>query len=90
MAAEKAPVVNLPVTKTEMTNVDSPNGNPIISGLPEGEAFDSVRNMADLKEKAPEVYQAMMQGIGMNICREMQKHQKRFREILKKARDNAA
>lgn len=77
------------ISTTEVVGTKSVNNSPTITEVAGDGKFDSVSNLNDLKEKAPDVYHAMMQGIGMKICNEMQKHQKRFRDILKKARDNA-
>lgn len=43
-------------------------------------------NLASLKEKAPKVYDAMMQGIAMNICQKMKRDQDKIKEINRKAR----
>lgn len=85
MSTQKAEVVEIsnPVPEAEIVK-----GSPSVTGVADDGKFDSVSSMADLKEKAPDVYDAMLQGIGMNICREMQDHQKRLHKILKKARDN--
>lgn len=52
-------------------------------------AATPVANMADLKEKAPEVYKAMMEGIAMNIVNEMKDHQTRLKELQREAQRNA-
>lgn len=48
-----------------------------------------VSDMASLREQAPDVYRAMMEGIAMKICRSMQDHQRRLKEIMRKARSDA-
>ncbi len=72
----------------EKVPTDAGIGNEAIAGMAEEGNFESVSSMADFKEKAPDVYRAMMMGIGMKITDEMRKHQRRFREILRKNRDN--
>lgn len=42
-----------------------------------------INSMADLKRKAPKLYNSMMQGIAMNICNEMQRHQSRLKSLWK-------
>jgi len=37
--------------------------------------------MADLQAQSPEVYNAMMQGIAMNICNEMAREQAHLKQI---------
>ncbi len=49
----------------------------------------TVSSMADLKRKAPQVYQKMMEGIAMDICNQMQHHQERLKEMMDEARRNA-
>lgn len=88
MSAEKAEAI-VPVSTREVADAGDARRTPTATGSAEDGAFDTVSTMADLKERAPEVYRVMMQGIGMNICSEMRKHQRRFKEIMKKARDNA-
>lgn len=72
----------------EATHKIGQASQPIGSPPGANEKFSSVSNMNELKERAPDLYKAMMQGLAMNICNEMQKHQKRFKEILRKARQN--
>ncbi|CCB85665.1 MULTISPECIES: hypothetical protein [Parachlamydia] len=45
----------------------------------------SINSLADLKKKAPKVYNAMMQGIAMNICNEMKAHQDRLKKMMRDA-----
>lgn len=73
------------------TGAGTPTGNANAAAMSSSlESSGTVSNMADLKEQAPEVYKAMMQGVAMNICREMQHHQARLKEIMRKARQDAS
>lgn len=47
-----------------------------------------VKDMGDLKRKAPKVYNQMMEGIGMNICNEMKHHQDRLKQLMREASRN--
>lgn len=47
-----------------------------------GDMSSTISSLSDLKNKAPAVYKAMMQGIGMNICNEMKKHQDQLQELI--------
>lgn len=47
-----------------------------------------VKNLGDLKEQAPEVYNAMMMGIAQDIIKDMQDHQERIKEINDKTYDS--
>lgn len=42
----------------------------------------TINNLGDLKAKAPKVYKAMMQGIAMSICNEMQQSQQRVNQMI--------
>jgi len=48
----------------------------------------TVSSLADLKLKAPKVYQAMMEGIAMDICNDMQAAQQRLKDIMDEAQRN--
>lgn len=41
----------------------------------------TIGSMADLQAQSPEVYNAMMQGIAMNICNEMAREQAHLKQI---------
>lgn len=49
-------------------------------------SMTGVRNMEDLKKKAPEVYNMMMQGIASHIVNEMRKAQERLKKMNREAR----
>lgn len=48
-----------------------------------------ISSLEDLKKKAPKVWKAMMMGIGMSICKDMEKGQARIKELNRKARQEA-
>lgn len=52
-------------------------------------AATPVANMGELKDKAPEVYKAMLEGIATNICNEMKHHQDKLKEMQREAQRNA-
>lgn len=45
----------------------------------------TISSLADLKRKAPQVYNMMMQGIAMNICNDMQNHQDHLKQMMDEA-----
>ena len=45
----------------------------------------TVNSIKELKEKAPEVYQKMMEGIAQNICGKMKDHQDRLKQMMRDA-----
>lgn len=42
-----------------------------------------ISNMNDLKEKAPEVYKMMMEGIAQNIISKMNEQQERLKKMMR-------
>lgn len=86
MGAERSEAVNA-ASVTEAMNTSSSTTPSSMAASPQNsERFATISSMSDLKEKAPEMHKAMMQGLAMNICNGMQKHQQRFKEILRKGR----
>lgn len=45
-----------------------------------------VSSAADLKEKAPEVWDKMMEGIAQNIISDMRKRQERLKKMMRESR----
>lgn len=43
----------------------------------------TISSLADLEKKAPKVYKAMLQGIAMNICNQMQHNQERLKKLMR-------
>jgi hypothetical protein len=60
---------------TSSTTSKSSSTNPAM------DMATTIRSLADLKKKSPKVYNAMMQGIGMNICQNMEHEQKAIDQI---------
>jgi hypothetical protein len=50
----------------------------------------SINSMADLQNKAPEVYHQMLLSLGMTICNRMKDGQDRIKELNRKARNGEA
>lgn len=46
----------------------------------------TVNSVDQLKQKAPEIYNAMLQGIAMNMIGQMKRKQDRLKEIMREAR----
>lgn len=52
------------------------------SGAAQGYDKDSkISSVADLRKKAPEVYQKMMEGLAMSIVRRMRRNQERLKKM---------
>jgi hypothetical protein len=45
-----------------------------------------INNLADLKEKAPEMYQKMLEGIAQTICRQIKRQDDRLRQKMREGR----
>jgi len=42
-----------------------------------------ISSMADLKREAPEMYNKMLESIGMKICHDMKDHQDRLKRLMR-------
>lgn len=49
----------------------------------------TVGSLDELKEKAPEVYQKMMEGIAFSVITSMKRHQEHLEKVWRENRDNA-
>jgi hypothetical protein len=56
------------------------------SSAPNYNASTPVSSVGDLKQKAPKLYNAMMQGIATTIISEMSDHQERMKELAEEGR----
>lgn len=84
---------HVPVTHTNANTVASvtpSSANPSTAGAVVSSntpnqitAATSIHSMADLRKKAPKLYQMMLQGIGMSIVGEMQRHQARLKRLMR-------
>lgn len=64
------------VTNTDATSQDNtPTGEPT--------SFTTISSLSDLREKAPKIYNAMLQGIAMNICQHMKHMEDQRKQIMK-------
>lgn len=57
-----------PVSETKNTPAETPT------------AFNSI---GELREKAPQLYQKILECLALDICREMQHHQERMKRIMR-------
>lgn len=63
------------------------NTNAQIAGGQSSVSSDTkIKNLEELRKKAPNVYNKMLEGIAMNICNDMKHHQERLEEMNRKAR----
>lgn len=76
--------VNSGATLTQATG-----GTPPASGAGGAGSSTSFRNLADLKEKAPEVYNMMLQSLGMQMCREQNEAYARIKKMNREFQQSA-
>lgn len=79
---------------TGAENTEASTATTTATGTPTGTTGDfnastPISSMADLKEKAPELYKAMMEGLAMNIVNEMRQHQEKLKEMQRQAQREA-
>lgn len=80
-----------PALNNNPSSVDSASTPPETTTTPahsnaEVTTKTQVSSLAELKEKAPKVYEQMMVGIAMQICRKMEKSQARLKRIMREYR----
>ena len=83
MSAEAVP--NVPASQ-DMANqeVASATGTNSKTGVTSENAKTTfISNVDQLKEKAPKVYQSMIEGIARTICDGLRKHALRLKEIMR-------
>lgn len=71
------------------TSAGMATGSSTSTAAQQAETAGSVSSMSDLKEKAPEVYKAMMQGIAMNMCTQSQRAQEHLKKMQEEFRREA-
>jgi hypothetical protein len=88
MGSPIQPVATTPTTATAPNAANPTTAGAIASAHSGGAGTNTVvKSLEDLKRKSPEVYQKMMEGIGMNICNEMKAHQDRLKKLMREATD---
>ena len=81
-----------PITSVQV--IDSPVPTPTVDATMEMsggdlETIGEVSSLADLKAKAPEVFNLMMASIGEQICHQMRNAQWRLKQLMREGRRNA-
>lgn len=68
-----------------VANTPAPAGGPPpAGGGVSGQT--KISSLEDLREKAPEVYQKMLEGIAQKIVNEIKEHQDRLKKMMEEAR----
>ncbi|MCB1118737.1 MAG: hypothetical protein KDK65_02115 [Chlamydiia bacterium] len=80
-----------PTNPTTIGRVDATTSSEAVranaAGNKDYDTATTINNMSDLKEKAPEVWKKTLEGIAQQICRQMQDHQDRIKELNRRYRD---
>lgn len=75
---------NAPVNPTSL-----PAGKTAPTGKSSSSNSDTkINSLAELQEKAPEVWKAMLEGLAMNICNKMRDSQERLKQMMREAERN--
>lgn len=71
-------------------NVGSPQKAAEAKTAQQGEVTGATKfkSLADLRRKSPKLYNMMMQGIAMSICKAMERGQDRIKAAMRKARED--
>ncbi len=78
---DSSPEVTDPTAAANAAAADEASG-PNPNGA-EVSSMTRIGSLAELKEKSPKVYDAMMQGIATTICNRMKDHEERRQKIIK-------
>lgn len=91
MSNSNAEPVHGPAPSEEAAATTSTEGTKSPSGTPSGNytTATKISSLGDLKEKAPEVYDAMMQGIMINFIGDQQRRIAHLKEMNREARQNS-
>lgn len=57
-----------------------------VHGTESSGSSEKINSIADLKNKSPKLWNAMLMGIAQNICNEMREHMDRLREMMREGR----
>lgn len=69
-------------TSTTTTTTTTSTGSPTSGGESWG-TNTTISTLEDLRKKAPKVYEAMIQGIGMNMVNKMRRDQEHLKQIMR-------
>lgn len=73
-----------PATSTgAATSTTSTTGTAPTGGGESWGTNTTISSLAELKKKAPKVYEAMMQGIAMNMVNKMRRDQEHLKQIMR-------
>lgn len=83
------PHASSPVNPAAATSSTSSTASHTPSGTTNYTAATPISSVGDLQQKAPDLYNAMMQGIALSIIAESQHHQDRIHQMNEEANSEA-
>lgn len=86
--AKSQPLTNQPSATDATTAAAAISTNTPNEIAKENSNKAKIGSLADLKHKAPKVYNFMMLSIAQNICIQMQHNQERLKRMWRELRDN--
>ena len=86
-ATPAAPASNAAPTTAASSSAPAAQGGK--AGTQPVTSFSTVGSLGDLKAEAPQVYNAMMQGIAYSVISDMQKGQDRLKKMMRDAERDA-
>lgn len=72
-------------TQTAKTGPDNVTAGNIAQSQGSLTTSTTISSLDQLKKKAPKLYKQMLEGIAMNICRDMKDHQERLKKLMREA-----
>lgn len=75
-----APAIPTSANPTTAGAIATSNNSPAVS------SSTKINSMEELREKAPKLYQMMLEGIAMKICGDMKRSQDEIKRIMREAR----
>lgn len=88
--AKSQPLTNQPSATDATTAAAAVSTNTPNEIAKKTSSSTTIKSMADLKHKAPKVYNFMMLSIAQNICIQMQRDQDRLKDMWRELRENTS
>ena len=84
-----APSSASPVGNSNQAQASTPTPAQPAGAAPGYTSTTQIHSLGQLKEVAPDVYKAMMQGIAQTIVNDMNEHQERLKKMMQEARQQS-
>lgn len=77
------------IKTSQPTATDPTTAGKIAEGTQNFDSATRISSVEQLQKQAPELWKAMLQGIALSICNQMEDHTRRLRELMRKSRQDA-